>query len=214
MKKLEASKTERIQRVRNSFFICKSFRISHIAFAYCLLPIVCCFLSCSSGKQEGAVDPEEKAKLIAYIDSLKGKIFNSQTMELDKILAAKAIVAYLDFVKKFPDDSVQSAEYLFLAADMERGMGDYGKAIGHLGQICKEYPSFKKTPECLFLQGYYYQDFFKDSLHAKEFYMQLISKYPDHGFADDARELMKTFGKTDEDIIKGFEKKDAEKKTK
>ena len=188
--------------------------MKHYLFVFCSLSVISFFLSCSSGKQEGAVDPAEKENLITHIDSLKGKIFNSKTMELDKILAAKAIVAYLDFVNKFPDDSIQSAEYLFLAADIERGMGDYGKAIGHLGQICKGYPSFKKIPECLFLQGYYYQDFFKDSVHAKEFYIQLISKYPDHGFADDAKELMKTFGKTDEDIIKEFEKRDAEKKKK
>ena len=186
--------------------------MKHYLFVFCLLSVISFFSSCSSGQEEGAVDPAEKAKLITHIDSLKGKMFNSQTMEMDNILAAKGIVADLDFVKKFPGDSVQSAEYLFLAADLERGMGDYGKAIGHLGQICKEYPSFKKIPECLFLQGYYYQDFLKDSVHAKEYYLQLISKYPDHGFVDDAKELMKNFGKTDEDIIKEFERKAVEKK--
>jgi outer membrane protein assembly factor BamD (BamD/ComL family) len=166
-------------------------------------------ISCSS--PNGGND---KAKLIASIDSIQKNMFNAKTMQLDKNLAFKGINAYKDFVKKFPDDSIHSAEYLFRLSDLSRGVGDNRNAILYLGQITKTYPTFKKIPECIFLQGYYYQEFFADTTSAKIFYNQIIEKYPSHPFANDAKELMKMFGKSEADIIKGFEKKEQEGKKK
>ncbi len=173
---------------------------------YCLLSTV---YSCSSDQTANIA--EEKKALIAHIDSLQSKMINPQSMELNKELAAKEVAAYQDFVKKFPDDSI-SPEYLFRLSDLSRALGNNLKAIEYLSQICKNYPTFRKMPECLFLQGYYYQEYFNDTLQAKNFYTQLISKYPTHAFVDDAQALMKMFGKTEQDIINDFEKKNAEKK--
>jgi len=175
-----------------------------------LLFIVCTFYSCSSNKVDETDDG--KQALIAQIDSIQKKMFDKKTMEMDKNLAFKGITAYHDFVKKFPDDSIHSAEYLFRMADLCKGVGDYGKAINTFNQICKTYPKYKKIPECIFLQGYYYQEFFKDTNSAKTFYNELISKYPAHPFSDDAKAMMKNFGKTDEQLIKEFEEKNAVKK--
>ncbi|MBI4946313.1 MAG: tetratricopeptide repeat protein [Bacteroidetes bacterium] len=167
--------------------------------------------ACSNGNKDSS---GEKQNMISQIDSLQKNMFNAKSMELDKNLAFKGIAAYQDFVKKFPEDSIHSAEYLFRMSDLLRAMGNYGKAIENLGQITKNYPSFKKLPECIFLQGYYSQEFFGDTIRAKEFYLQLISKYPTHAFAYDAKELMKMFGKSEQDIIKEFEKKEQEGKKK
>lgn len=158
------------------------------------------------------VDPaEERASMLASIDSLEKAMFNPQSMEMDKTMAAREVQLYRDFTVKFPDDSL-SPEFLFRSSDLSRALGDNVKAIEYLGQICKQYPAFKKIPECLFLQGYYHQEFFSDTTQAKAFYLQLISKYPDHGFVDDARALMQMFGKSEQDIINDFEKKAEEKK--
>jgi len=168
-------------------------------------------VSCSSDKANSA-SPEAKKALIASIDSLQRNMFNRQNMEMDKSLVSKAIVAYQDFVKNFPEDSL-SAEYLFRLSDLSRATGDNKKAIEYLDQICKTYPAFRKIPECLFLQGYYYQEYFNDTVQAKAFYTNLLEKYPTHAFSDDAKALMKMFGKSEQDIIKEFEKKEAEKKS-
>jgi len=171
---------------------------------YCLLSIVYCFSSCSSSLQDEASD--EKQNMISKIDSMNEKMFDKKNMELDKNLAFKGIAAYQAFVKKYPDDTL-SAEYLFRMSDLQRAVGDNRKAIESLAQICKNHTLYKKIPECLFLQGYYYQEFFNDTVSAKGFYQDLISKYPTHAFADDAKALMNMFGKSEEDIIKSFEKK-------
>lgn len=175
---------------------------------YCLLSIVYCFSSCSSGTNDETSD--EKQLMISQIDSINKKMFDKKNMELDKDLAFEGITAYQDFVKKYPEDSL-SAEYLFRLSDLQQAVGDNRKAIECLAEICKNYTSYKKIPECLFLQGYYYQEFFGDTIRAKEFYTQLISKYPTHAFADDAKALMNMFGKSEQDIIKSFEKKQKEK---
>ncbi|MBI4930084.1 MAG: tetratricopeptide repeat protein [Bacteroidetes bacterium] len=168
----------------------------------CFLPLaVYCFSSCSSG------DTEKKQRLISQIDSLQKKMVNPQSLELDKNLAQQGMAAYEDFANKYPDDTL-SPEYLFRVSDLARGVGDNTKAMESLKQICKKYPNYKKIPECLFLQGYYYQEFFNDTVSAKGFYQELISKYPNHAFADDAKALMGMFGKSEADIIKGFEQKE------
>ncbi|MBI3500810.1 MAG: tetratricopeptide repeat protein [Bacteroidetes bacterium] len=172
-------------------------------FVYCLLFAVYCLSSCSNNSKE----MDEKQSMIAQIDSINKKMFDGQNMTLDKELASKEISSYEDFVKKFSNDSL-SPEYLFRAADLQRALNDNIKAIATLADICKNYPNYKRIPDCIFLQGYYYQEFFNDTISAKIFYMELISKYPNHAFADDAKALMSMFGKSDADIIKSFEKKE------
>jgi len=167
---------------------------------YFFLFTALCISSCS--------DPEgtdEKKKLISLIDSLHKKMLNPQSMELDKNRAQQGIAAYEDFIKKYPDDSL-AAEYLFRVSDLFRGRGDNAKALESLKQICKKYPDHKKIPDCIFLQGYYMQELFGDTAAAKQYYQKLLSKYPHHPFADDAKALMNMFGKTDEQILKEFEK--------
>lgn len=159
--------------------------------------------ACSNNKQND--NAAEKQNMLSTIDSLEKKMFNPQNMELDKNLAATGIAAYQDYVLKFPDDSL-SAEYLFRSSDLSRALGDNRKSLDFLGQVCNKYPNYKKIPECLFLQGYYCQEFFGDTVQAKGFYDQLISKYPNHAFVDDAKALMQMFGKTEQDIINDFEK--------
>lgn len=176
------------------------------------LPVLLLFSllsSCSSDKTaEGSA---ERKSLVASIDSLEKQMFTQQNMEMDKSIAAKELQLYQEFVNKFPLDSM-SAEYMFRSSELARALGDNVKSIEYLSNVCKNYPAYKKIPECLFLQGYYYQEFFGDTTQARNYYMQLMSKYPEHPFVDDAKALIQMFGKTEEDIIKEFERKAAEKK--
>ena len=171
-------------------------------FAYCLLPIAYFIFSCGSGNKANS----EREKMISQIDSIGKKMFDKTNMQMDKNLADKGILAFKDFAAKYPDDSL-SAEYLFRMADLQRAVNDSRSAIMTLADICKKYPDYKKVPDCIFLQGYYYQEFFNDTISAKSFYQNLIAKYPNHAFVDDAKAMMSMFGKSEEEIIMGFEKK-------
>jgi hypothetical protein len=165
--------------------------------------------SCSNTPKENSLD--ERQTMIAQIDSVGKKMFDKKTMQFDKELAFKGISLYKDFAAKFPNDSL-SAEYLFRMADLQRGVGDNRGAILTFADICKKYPDYKRIPDCIFLQGYYYQEFFNDTTSAKYYYNELISKYPSNGFVDDAKALMNMFGKSEEQIIKEFEQKQSAQK--
>jgi len=154
---------------------------------------------------------DERQMMISQIDSLQKRMINPKNMELDKNLAQQGINAYEDFANKYPDDSL-SAEYLFRASDLSRGVGDNVKALETLKKICKKYPNYKKIPDCIFLQGYYMQEFFGDTSGAKKYYQELLTKYPNHPFADDAQALVSMFGKSEEQILKEFEKNAEAKK--
>jgi TolA-binding protein len=202
--------------IANSLFFIKGFfsfdlRAQRVV-NFLIAGYLCFFAACSpdSGK-EATGSPEKRKELIAAIDSLQKGMVNQQSLQVDKNTANNGIAAYSDFVKLFPEDSL-SPEYLFRLSDLSRATGDTRNAIDNLARICKSYPAFRKIPECLFLQGYYYQEYFNDTMHAKDFYLKLIANYPQHAFADDAKALLKTFGKSDEEIIKGFEKNAADKK--
>ena len=157
------------------------------------------FASC--GTEPGKTD--ERQELIAHIDSLNKKMFNQQTIEFDKSLALKGAEAYHQFAEKYPSDSL-TAEYMFCMADLYKGLADYNKAIQTLADICKKYPDYKKVPESIFLQGFYYQEYFGDTASAHIYYRELLAKYPSHPFAKDAGVLLT---KTDEEIYKSFEEK-------
>ena len=152
--------------------------------------------------------PAEKSKIISKIDSTEKNLFNPESSSVDQKLARYVMNLYLDFAKKYSDDSVRCAEYLFRASELSRATGEYFQAINYLDGICKNYPKFKKIPECIFLQGFYYQEFLKDTVYARGFYNQLILKYPTHVLVNDAKMLINMFGKSEETIIKEFEAKE------
>ncbi len=176
----------------------------------CFLLAVYCFSSCSSGKKE-VVD--ERQNLLLHIDTLEKQMVNASSMELNKNIASQGITAYEEFAKKFPSDTI-SPEYLFRASDLSRALGDNAKSLDLLKKICSAYPNYRKTPDCIFLQGYYRQELFGDTAGARTFYNELIAKFPNHPFAGDAKAMIGMFGKTDEQVMREFEQKNAAPKKK
>lgn len=163
-----------------------------------LLPAVCVFFSCSTAADEQA---DERARLILKIDSIGKNMFNPANMEFDPNLATKGINAFNEFIQKFPNDTLVP-EYLFRMSDLYRASGNYSKAIEALSEICNRHKNYQRVPESLFLQGFYYQEYLKDTASARQYYRELILKYPNHDFADDARVLLT---KTEEEILKSIE---------
>ncbi|MCE3279043.1 MAG: hypothetical protein K0S44_1234, partial [Bacteroidetes bacterium] len=62
-------------------------------------------------------------------------------------------------------------------------------------------------PESLYLQGYLLDNFLNDEVRAKAIYEQVIAKYPDMPYSADAKAAIKNLGKSDEELIKEFQKK-------
>lgn len=176
-----------------------SKRLNNIYVFFFLILYVLALISCSP-KQSTLTDKEDQ---IAVIDSLQKRMVDERTQSLNKELALQGIAAYKKYAQSFPEDTL-SAEYLFRLSDIARGIGDYSTALSSLQNITSQYPDFGKIPECYFLQGYYCQEFFHDTMSARVHYQNFLSKYPDHPLANDAKTLIKLLGKTDDEIVKRF----------
>ena len=131
-------------------------------------------------------------------------------MTLDPNTAMIAVKAYSDFATYFPKDSL-TPDFLFKAGEISTANQQYTSALTYYQTITSKYPKFKLVPESLYLQGYLLDNFLNDDAKAKIIYEQVIAKYPSLPYASDAKAAINNLGKTDEELIREFEKKNKKK---
>ncbi|MFA5195519.1 MAG: tetratricopeptide repeat protein, partial [Bacteroidales bacterium] len=124
----------------------------------------------------------------------------------DKTKVEELITLYKKFAEEFSDDSL-APEYLYKGATLLMNSEQNDEAINLLDRIFKDYPSFNKLPEALFLKAFIYENNIKNINKAREAYKDFLNKYPDSDLADDAKISLENLGKTPEQIIKEFEQK-------
>lgn len=176
-----------------------------------LISAIVFFYSCSNTDKETAAEitnsrsiSTNKETYLAHIKELeqqaKGSLFFNDT------LGKKLVKAYSDYAYGFPADSL-SANFLFKAAEVATALGEYNPALIYYETITTKYPEYKYVVESLYLQAHIYDNFLNDDAKAKIVYERLISQYPTHKFAEDAKIQIKNLGKSDEELIKEFEEK-------
>ena len=119
------------------------------------------------------------------------------------------ISAYQNFASKFPKDSL-SPEYLYKAAGLANGFNRGEQAIGLYETIIHTYPDYKRTPECYFMEAFAYENVQGNIGKAMEYYNKFLDKYPDHPMANDAKASLRMLGKTPDEIVREFEKMNAD----
>lgn len=153
-----------------------------------------------------------KDKILSKIKKLEAEIYSKeQKGRLDKRKASRLINAYEAHAKELPKDPM-TPEYLYKAGEVARSVNDFSRALTAWEKIYKDYKSFKKAPQALFLQGFIYENDYKDLDKAKKVYGEFLSKYPKHDLADDVQFSLKHLGKPADEIIQSFSKKKEESK--
>jgi outer membrane protein assembly factor BamD (BamD/ComL family) len=152
----------------------------------------------------------DRARLIANVKAIEIKLSTQPT--LDPTSANIAVTAYTAFVNKFPDDTV-SPKFLFKAANLVMTIGQYDRAIRLYDSICTKYPGFRYVPDCVFVEGFIYDTYKKDTAKAHAKYQEVITKYPDNNLAGQAKAAISALGKSDEELIKEFQEKNNKKDT-
>ncbi len=150
--------------------------------------------SCSSPQQKMKSTIQEQEK--AFYTSQPG----------DANLAVVLINSYVSYVANYPSD-IDAPEFLFKAADIAMNMNKPQQAIKLFQRIIGDYSDFDKLPQCLFLQGYIYENNLGNLQKAKEIYLEFLEKYPNDEFADDAEVSLQNLGKSPEQLIREFEEK-------
>lgn len=166
--------------------------------------LILCFVAygCQSGNNTVKVNKEEiTAKMKDAESALYG---NKDVTQFDKVKASELAGIYTTYANAFPQDA-ETPTYLFKAAELQRSLRDFPKAIDIYDKIYKNYPKYEKTPHSLFLLGFSYENDMKDLDKAKKCYEDFLGKYPKHELADDVEFSLKNLGKSPEEIIKEFE---------
>ncbi|PID93587.1 MAG: hypothetical protein CSA95_06635 [Bacteroidetes bacterium] len=153
------------------------------------------FSACSS--------PEQKAQ--KEIAAMEESLFNEEMGLLSPRQTEKLVGLYMDYAADFSEDH-WSPEYLFRAADVSMNVGNSALALNLFSRIRKEYPHYEKVAQCLFLQGFIWDNNMGDVAKARELYTLFLKLYPDNEFADDVKMSIEYLGKSSEELIESFEK--------
>lgn len=169
-------------------------------------------VSCSnnSGNEEGAADgkpPITKEVLQKNIEEVEKKA--QAHTELDLATANSLLALYSDYAKNNPEDP-KTPEYLFKAGRIATTMKLGKQAVQYFEQAYS-YKDFDKAPDALFLKGFVYESVLNDTANARKTYEEVITKYPDSHLANDAKASIENMGKTPEELIREFEKKNKPK---
>ncbi len=158
--------------------------------------LVLVLVACSSPKEKMATD----------IKNTEEELFGDPSnFDLTNEKITDMISKYTDYAEQFPDDP-RSADYLFSAAKVLRTTGKYVDAINMWDRIMTEFPDYADFAQCLFLQGFTYENNLSDFDKAGATYKAFLEKYPDHELTDDAEFSLRNLGKPAEEILEGFKK--------
>lgn len=157
-----------------------------------------------NAEQKTTVNEPLRKQYVEQIKTLEKDML--QSTELNNTTANLVIKAYTDFVVIFPTDSL-APDFLFKAGEIATATKKYKQALIHYQTITSKYPEYKYLKESLYLQGFLLDNFLNDDAEAKVIYEQVIAKYPSTTYAKDAQAAINNLGKTDEQLIEEFKKK-------
>lgn len=150
-----------------------------------------------------------RESLADSIDAKETALKKLEVLTPDNSLAFEAVKFYKQFADSFPGEK-SAPDYLFKAANVSIGIRQYIQAISFLERIKAHFPAYEKSPESLFLMAFIYDNYLDQKGRAREIYEEVIETYPQHKFASDAREVIKTLEMSDEELIKMFQEKEKE----
>lgn len=127
----------------------------------------------------------------------------------DTIAVTELLGAYQNFANKYSDDSL-APEYLYKAASLAVGFNRGPQAVALYESIIAQYPNYKKVAECYFMEAFAYENVIGNISKASEYYNKFLAKYPEHELADDAQAAIRYLGKSPEEMVREFEKMNAD----
>ena len=110
----------------------------------------------------------------------------------DKSRQDDAIVAFQNFVKKYPDSTYQpNANYWLGQLNYNKGKKD--DAAFYFASVVKNYPKSPKAPDAMYKVGVIMQDK-GDTAKAKAVYQQVVTKFPGTEGAKQAQKRLSSMG--------------------
>ncbi|MGZ3866165.1 MAG: tetratricopeptide repeat protein [Bacteroidia bacterium] len=142
--------------------------------------------------------------ILKDIETLEKELYAAQ--ELNEEKAKKMISLYETYYNYYYKD-LGCADYLFKAGEIAENINQPYRAIGFYTKCYEEYPMFKYNNLCLFRMANLYDYKLNDYVKAKALYQEVMEKFPKTPLAKDADAAIKMMGKSDQQMIQEFEKK-------
>lgn len=126
----------------------------------------------------------------------------------NKADAENAITAFYNYVAFCTKDTLAPV-YLLKAGQVAQSIGNYNKAKEFFYMCIENYVDFKNRGAAMFLLAQLYDtpNMLNNEEEAKGLYERIIKEYPKTNFAIDAKACLSNLGKTDEQLIQEFLKK-------
>jgi len=161
-----------------------------------LIPALALLAACGGTKTESPAD------VSARIRAMEDSVF--QSLSFDQRRAQALLDVYKAYANANPKDTM-SAEYLFRAANVAKSMHDGEQCISLYDRIIREWPSWRRLPDVFYLKAFTIDSELDRKGEAETAYREVISRYPDHPFAKDARAMIENLQYTDEELIQRFQ---------
>ena len=129
-------------------------------------------------------------------------------LEVNPVVANNTIRAFTDYAYYCESDSL-SPIYLMKTAQVAMAINNPNQAKVVLDRCINNYPKFKNKPAAIFMLAQLYdeQHLLNNEEEAKKLYEKLVFEYSGTDWAKSAKAAIKLLGKSDEEIIRDFNKK-------
>lgn len=146
------------------------------------------------------------------------KILLAEALKIDSALltstnlnvnsAEQAINAFNNFASACKDDSLAPI-FLLKAGQIAQSISKFQQSKILLQKCADEFPNFRNRGAALFLLAQVYDNvsMLNNETEAKKVYEQIIKEYPNTAWERDSKSCIKNLGKTDEELVKEFLKK-------
>lgn len=175
------------------------------------------FFSCASNtSSEQKQEVAKKDTVVVAIDECTK--FLNEAKRLDNILlkatvvdpqiAEQAIKSFYEFSANCKTDTLAPV-FLIKAGQIAQSVKKYTQAQAFFQKCIDEFPNFKSRGAAMFLLAQLYDDalILNNESEARTIYHQILREYPNTSYANDAKACIQNLGKSDEQLIEEFLKK-------
>lgn len=156
--------------------------------------------------QSNSYKKNAKSLLNKRLSVLKMQLFDDSTGVANYEAATEFINLSERYAALLPEEK-EAPNWLFQAGELAGSLHQYDKTLALYKKVNEEFPAYEKSSQVLFMRAFTLDSELKRFEEAKILYEEFIKKYPKDDFADDAQFLLDNLGKSEEELIRAFQKK-------
>jgi len=146
---------------------------------------------------------------MAEIDKYSAILLDDKVDVNTKEKQALALLNAYDQYIQYHSFEAESFEIELKAGELAKNLGKPHIAIKYFNNLMERAPEEKVSAMALFYKAMIIGDMLHEDELAIKTYQEFVDKYPNHDFAESAKQSIKLQGKTLDEIVAGFEKENS-----